>query len=103
MTEKEHEKWHRKHPNITQAQHKTLMKVIGVSEEEDKEWHKTHEMPRVSNQPGRKAVNPFAVGGGFLIYCVKRGWLIQDGKGRNATYFATKEGEGELKKFGIEI
>jgi hypothetical protein len=39
MTEKEHEKWHRKHPNITQAQHKTLMKVIGVSEEEDKEWH----------------------------------------------------------------
>jgi len=31
MTEKEHEKWHRKNPNITQAQHKTLMKVIGVS------------------------------------------------------------------------
>jgi hypothetical protein len=103
ITEKEHKKWHRGHPDITQAQHKTLMKAMRVSEEEHKEWHKTHRMPRISNQPGQKVVNPFAVGGGFLIYCVKRWWLIQEGKGRNAKYFATQKGEEELKKFGIKI
>ncbi len=79
------------------------MKEMGVSEEEDKEWHKTYEMPRISNQARRKTVNPFAIGGGFLDYCVKQGWVIREGKGRNATYFATKEGAEELKKFGIEI
>jgi len=35
--------------------------------------------------------------------CVKQGWLIQEGKGRNAKYYVTKQGEEELKKFGIEI
>ena len=29
-----------------------------------------------------KSVNPFAVGGGFLAYCVREGRLIQEGKDR---------------------
>lgn len=103
ITEKKHEKWHREHPEMTQEQHKTLMKKMGVSEKEDKKWHKTHGMPGISNQPGRKPVNPFAIGGGFLDYCIKQGWVIREGKRKNATYFVTKEGEEKLKKFGIEI
>lgn len=51
----------------------------------------------------KKSVNPFAIGGGFLGFCVSKGWLMQEGKGRNAKYFATDEGKEELKKFGIKL
>jgi len=33
----------------------------------------------------------------------KKGWLIQEGKGRNSKYYLTKEGKKEVGKFGIEI
>jgi hypothetical protein len=56
-----------------------------------------------SIQPQRKPVNCFAIGGGFLSYCVSKGWLIQEGKGRNAKYFVTDVGKEELKKFGIKL
>lgn len=41
--------------------------------------------------------------GGFLEYCVKQGWLIKEGKGKNTRYFATPEGEKALARFGIEV
>jgi hypothetical protein len=51
----------------------------------------------------RNTVNQFGIGGGFLDYSVIQGWLIREDKGKNATYFATKENEEELRKFGIEL
>lgn len=49
---------------------------------------------------GKKSINPFAVGGGFLAWCVKQGWLIQQDK----QYFATKEGARELReRFDIKL
>lgn len=45
----------------------------------------------------------FAIGGGFIDYCVNKGWLIKQGSGRQTRYYAIKEGAEELLKFGIEI
>ena len=104
MTDEEHQKWHDGHREMIPAQHKALVKEMGVGEEEDKKWHEAHNAPhQTESDLGRKSVNPFAIGGGFLDYCIKQGWLIQEGKGRRAKYYATEEGENEFIKFGITI
>jgi hypothetical protein len=104
MTEGEHEKWHREHSEMTEDQHEAFLKGMGVSKEEDEAWHKKHRTrPTASERPGRIRVNPFAVGGAFLGYCVKQGWLIQEGKGRAANYYVTEEGESELRRFGVKF
>lgn len=104
MTEEEHEKWHREHQKMTPEEHKTFMEKMDISEEEDEKWHEAEEMPPVAREKtGRKPVNPFAIGGGFLAYCVKQGWLAQEGAGHNAKYYVTKEGETALGKFGIKV
>jgi predicted transcriptional regulator len=104
MTEEELERWHREQPEITQEQHETWMKKMGVSKKEDENWHRTHETPpKRQNTQGKKSVNPFAIGGGFLDYCVRQGWLIQEGKGRSVKYYVTKEGEEKIRQFGIKI
>ncbi len=56
-----------------------------------------------TSENGNKPVNPFAIGGGFLDYCIGQEWLIREGKGREARYFVTETGKEELKKFGIRI
>ena len=58
--------------------------------------------PKEAYEAERKPVNPFAVGGGFLVYCVGQGWLVQEGKGRNAKYYVTNEEKKELRKFHIK-
>ena len=104
MTDEEHQKWHDGRKKMTPAQHKALMKKMGISEEEDKKWHEAHnESNQTESNLERKSVNPFAIGGGFLNYCIKHGWLILEKEGRRGRYYATKEGEKELRKFGIEI
>jgi hypothetical protein len=104
MKEAEHEKWHKEHPEMTEVEHQTLMKKMGVSEEEDRKWHEKHDTPKDDQtKAGSKTVNPFAIGGGFLDYCIRQGWLIQEGKSGGAEYYVTNEGEKELKKFGIRI
>lgn len=105
LTEKEHEKWHKENYEMRVEQDIALMKRMGVSEEEDKEWHKNK---KITENPSimlseRKYINPFAVGGRFLEYCVKQGWLMKEGKGRSAKYFVTEVGKKENKKFGIYI
>jgi hypothetical protein len=64
-----------------------------------------HGMPtKNANTSEKKPVNPFAVGGGFIDYCVKQGWMIQEGNSRHAKYYVTKIGEEKTKKeFGIKI
>jgi hypothetical protein len=51
----------------------------------------------------RTPINPYWVGGGFLDYCVRQGWLIKEREGRSVRYFATAVGVTALKDFGIEI
>jgi hypothetical protein len=104
MTEEEHEKWHKEHGEMTPAEHEDLTRNMGISEKEHEEWHKKHGVPlEPQGETGQKPINPYAVGGGFLSYCVKQGWLIQEGKGRNTRYYATKKGQEELAKFGIRV
>lgn len=104
MTEEEHQKWHDGHREMTPELHSAFMKKLGISEEEDKQWHMEHgEPPKHASTAKKKLVNPFAIGGGFLDYCVGQGWLVQQGKGRHAKYYVTKEGEEKIKKFGIKI
>ena len=68
---------HKEHLEMATEQHVALMKKLGISEEEEKEWHRTHGMSQEDQgKSGQKPINPFAIGGGFLDYCVKQGWLI---------------------------
>ena len=104
ITEEEHEEWHKEHHEMTPAQHEALIKKIGITKKEDEEWHKTHGKNGMTSQKTRrKPINPLAVGGGFLSYCAKQGWLIQKGEERKAKYCITEEGKEAVKKFGIEI
>jgi DNA-binding transcriptional regulator PaaX len=49
-------------------------------------------------------INPFYVGGSFLSYCVKQGWMIEEKVGRKSQHYITEEGIKELKeKFNIII
>ena len=104
LTDKEHEQWHRKHKELTTEEHKQLMKRMGISPEEDEKWHRERKKTEMSpDNSEAKLLNPFMIGGGFLTYCVKQGWLIQEGKGNKTKYFATEKGKCELAKFDIHI
>ena len=100
LTKEKHKRWHREVPELTPEQHRALTRKLGITPEQDAEWHRTHETLHEQRMKGRKSINPFAVGGGFLAWCVKQGWLIQQGK----QYFATKEGVRELReRFDIKL
>jgi hypothetical protein len=104
LTKDEHEKWHREHPQgISPEEHDALMKRLGITKEQDEEWHRGHATPREAALPGGRLVNIMAIGGAFVGYCVKEGWLIQHDAGRKTRYYVTPEGERELKtRFGIK-
>ncbi len=63
------------------------------------------DLPKENSSEEKKdtllAVNPYAIGGGFLMYCIAQGWIIREGVGHTARYFITKNGITELAKFGI--
>ena len=50
-------------------------------------------------------INHYWFGSKFLEYCVKQGWLRQEGSGgRGTKWYPTDKGRKELKeKFGIEV
>ena len=99
LTEKEIERWHKEAPELTSRQHDALMKKLGVTPKQDKEWHRTHKTAAEQRSAGTRSVNPFAVGGGFLAWYVKQGWLTQRGR----QYFADEAGRREQRdRFGIE-
>jgi hypothetical protein len=65
-------------------------------------------LKRWKKQSGKmteKTINPFWFGSKFLEYCVKQGWLKQEGSGgRGTKWYPTDKGRKELKeKFGIEV
>ena len=88
MTEEEHAQWHREHEgkDLTSKEHGALMKHLGISEKEDREWHEAQDQSRPGADSGVgsskqaaelpsdvKTVNCFAIGGGFIDYCVRPG------------------------------
>jgi len=79
------------------------MKRLGITKEQDEEWHRTHltlAEQRAQAAAEAKGINPFAVGNGFLAWCVKQKWLLRRGK----QYFATTAGARELReRFGIQV
>lgn len=104
MTEEEHKQWHRKHKKMRPEEHEQLMEKMGVSPQEDIRWHQQQKRCKTREvDSGNMPLNQFVIGGGFLNYCVKQGWLIREGKGVKAKYFATEKGRRELIKFDIDI
>lgn len=100
LTKEKHERFHREAPELTPEQHDAFMKRLGVTKEQDEEWHRTHKTLHEQRAKETKSVNPFALGGGFVAWCLKQGWLVQRGK----QYFATQEGARELReRFGIKV
>lgn len=101
LTKEEHDRFHRQSPTLSPEQHDALMKKLGITKEQDEEWHRTHlTLAEQRTTTGMKAINPFAVGGGFLKWCTNQGWIVQRGK----QYFATKEGARELReRFDIRV
>lgn len=100
LTKEENEQFHRNPAELTPERHQALMKKLGITKEQDAEWHRTHQTLHEQRMKGRKSVNCFAIGGGFLAWCVKQGWLVQQGK----QYFATQEGKRELReRFDIDV
>jgi hypothetical protein len=104
ISAEEDRKWRQQQRKLTAAEHAALLKKMGVPAEQDRQGHKGRAAgaPSANGTPG-SPVNPFAVGGGFLSYCVAQGWLIREGKGRSATYYATAQGLKELSRFGIQV
>lgn len=49
-------------------------------------------------------VNPFAVGGAFVEYCVEKGYLKLEIKENEVIYYLSENGELQLKEeFGITL
>jgi hypothetical protein len=107
MTEQEHRRWHQEHEgkNLTPEEHEKLMEHLGVSREQDRQWHKARDMGADGSPaepvPEGDPVNPFAIGGGFLEYCVRQGWLTRHRRGRATKYYVTEAGRVALAGFGI--
>jgi hypothetical protein len=53
--------------------------------------------------PERIPINPYWVGGSFLDYCARQGWVLKEGKGKSLRFYATPAGVKALKQFGIAI
>ncbi len=83
-------------PVLTPEQHVSLMQRLGITEEQDAEWHRTHLTLGEQRARGLTHVEPSAIGAGFVEWCVKQGWLVQRGK----EYFASKEG---IREFGARF
>jgi hypothetical protein len=104
LSEEEHRRWHQSHPTgkLSAKEHERLIASLGISPEEDRRWHeapgagKTAEAAEIGTP-----VNCFAIGGGFLKYCVRQGWLIEQGSGRKVKYLVTQAGRKALAGYGI--
>jgi len=103
LTKEKHNSFHQDSPDLSPKQHQALMKRLGVTREEDEEWHRTHftlAEQRAMAKTGMKAVDALVLGEKLVGWCEKQGWIARQ-RGR---HFATKEGAGELReRFGIEV
>jgi hypothetical protein len=51
----------------------------------------------------RISINPYWVGGSFLEYCVKPGWMPREREGQSTRYYCNQTVVEALKQFGIEF
>jgi len=102
MMDNGHEMQHEEHGEMTPEEHRAFLERMGISQEEDEEWHRTHE-PAGQDAQGGEPVNPFQIGVAFLEFCVMQGWLKKEGVGKTARYYVTEEGKKELRAFGIDL
>ncbi len=93
VTKEDHGQFHKTAAALTPGQHDAMMKKMGITKEQDEEWHRTHLTLAQQRAKGLKHVEPSALGAGFLAWCVKQGWLVQQDK----KYFASKNGVRELR------
>jgi len=104
MTGEEHEQWHRKHRKQSGPEHDALIRTMGITEEEHEVWHQLHGTAMDRGEKGlRRRVDPREVGNAFLEYCIKKKWLVREGRGHNAKYYPTAEGQDALGKFGLDL
>lgn len=78
---------------------------MGMAEDEARKMSSSV-LPKLRRwQTGDRPINPYWFGSRFLAYCVKQGWLKQQGSsGRGTKWYPTNKGKKELKeKFGIEV
>jgi len=82
---------------------------MGMSEDEARKMA-SNVLPKLKRWKQReeitdKPINHYWFGSKFLEYCVRQGWLRQEGSGRRGTkWYPTGKGRKELKeKFGIDI
>ena len=106
LSEEEHRRWHAQHKakRLTPEEHTRLLEHLGVSEEEDRKWHEANGMAPVETAatvPDGDPINCFAIGGGFLDYCVRQGWLIRQRQGKATRYYVTEIGREALAGYGI--
>jgi len=83
---------------------KKTTRTKGKGQTEAQETHETQDgLTDTPEGPGPDArfVNCFAIGGGFLDYCVKQGWLIRRRHGKSTRYYVTEVGRSALADFGI--
>ncbi len=80
-----------------------VIEIVYSREKETKEYKQNDASRDTPKKIDKKTVNPFAIGGGFLDYCVQQGWIIKQGKSRLAKYFVTDKGNKELGKYGIKF
>ena len=100
ISKAKHDEFHSSAAELSAKQHEALMKRMGITKEEDEEWHRTHLTLGEQRAQGLVQVEPAAIGTGFVEWCVNRGWLVQRGK----EYFASKEGVLELSaRFDIAV
>jgi len=87
-----HEAFHQGAPDLSPKRHAALMKRMGITKEQDEEWHRTHLTLGEQRARGLTHVEAAAIGAGFVEWCVQQGWLVRRGE----EYFASKEGVREL-------
>jgi len=100
ISKQEHEKFHKGAPALSPKQHTALMKRLGVTPEQDEEWHRTHLTLAEQHAQGLRQISPSAVGSAFLEWCLKEGWLVR----QNKQLYATPEGvRGLGERFEIKV
>jgi hypothetical protein len=52
---------------------------------------------------GVMSVDKYAIGVHFVSYCVEKGWLVKEVKGKRTNYLLTINGMRALKKFGMRF
>ncbi len=73
ISKEEHDEFHKGTPDLTPKQHDRLMKRLGVTKEQDEEWHRSHLTLREQRAQGLTHIEPLSIGAGFVKLVRKTG------------------------------